>query len=258
MIRPRCSGAGGHGLDALPALPEPTRAQLFLAGISIVVALLLIAAVGVRLSERIDLTQWWVPVALVAGVVAADFVSGLLHWSADTWGRAELPVIGPRFLVPFRVHHLNPDDFIARRFVDTNGDVAALTVPALGGLLVLPLDTIWQQAFGIACLGLCALGGMTNQIHQWAHMPVPPKLVRGFQRLGLVLRPRSHSTHHDRPYDANYCITTGWCNRPLEAVGFFRRLERAITRLTGVPPRADEQPSASAHSCKRGAMARHV
>src|SRR5688500_16104527 len=165
-------GASGHMHDGLPVLPEPTRPQLFLAGLSIVVALLLLAAVAIRLSQRIDLMQWWVPAALVAGVVAADFLSGLLHWSADTWGRAELPVIGPRFLVPFRVHHLNPDDFIARRFVDTNGDVAALTVPALGGLLVLPLDTMGQQAFGIACLGLCALGGMTNQIHQWAHMPV--------------------------------------------------------------------------------------
>ena len=68
-------------------------------------------------------------------MAAADFGSGLVHWAADTWGRDDLPVIGRRLLVPFRVHHVNPDDFLRRRFVDTNGDVAFLAVPVLLGAL---------------------------------------------------------------------------------------------------------------------------
>jgi len=56
-----------------------------------------------------------------------------------------------------------------------------------------------------------------------------------------VLGRAAHATHHDRPYDAHYCITTGWCNRPLEAIGFFRRMERAITWLTGAHPRQDDE-----------------
>jgi hypothetical protein len=31
------------------------------------------------------------------------------------------------------------------------------------------------------------------------------------------------------------------CNRPLEAIGFFRRAEVAITRLTGAAPRHDDR-----------------
>ena len=228
----------------LPGLAEPTPAQLVVSGVWIAMALLLLAAAGARIGQRVSLVQWWLPVSLWAGIMAADFASGLLHWGADTWGRADLPIVGARFLVPFRVHHLNPDDFLRRRFLDTNGDVAALTIPALAGLLVFPLDLAWQQAAAVAGLAFCALAGMTNQIHQWAHMPVPPKMVRGFQALGLLLRPRHHRTHHDRPYDAHYCITTGWCNRPLEAIGFFRRLERAVTRVTGARPREDEQDRA--------------
>jgi ubiquitin-conjugating enzyme E2 variant len=82
---------------------------------------------------------------------------------------------------------------------------------------------------------------MTNQIHQWAHMPSPPPVVRWLQRGGVLLDQHAHAEHHRRPYDVHYCITTGWCNRPLEALKFFRRLETVIGALTGSSPRGDDR-----------------
>jgi ubiquitin-conjugating enzyme E2 variant len=224
-----------------PALPEASRAERVVAGLSIAAAVCLFGAVAVRVAGEVELWRWWVPIALLAGVVAADFGSGLVHWAADTWGRADMPVIGRRVLVPFRIHHLNPDDFIRRGFLDTNGDVAALTVPVLLVIVAMPLTAGWHQVVAVFGLACCGMGAMTNQIHQWAHVPSPPRFVRLCQACGLLLRPGAHATHHGRPFDAHYCITTGWCNRPLEAVAFYRALEAVITRLTGVRPREDER-----------------
>jgi plasmanylethanolamine desaturase len=200
-----------------------------------------LGAFGFRIVARLDLWQWWVPVAFVGGMAAADFGSGLIHWSADTWGRDDLPVIGHRLLVPFRVHHINPEDFLRRRFIETNGDVAFLVVPVLLGLLAVPFETAWGGPVAVFGFALCGIGMMTNQIHQWAHMRSPPRPIRALQDCGMLLGRAKHAAHHERPYDAHYCITTGWCNRPCEAIGFFRRLEAAITRVTGVRPRHDDR-----------------
>jgi ubiquitin-conjugating enzyme E2 variant len=143
--------------------------------------------------------------------------------------------------VPFRVHHINPDDFLRRRFIDTNGEVAAIAVPILLPLLALPLDSPWGGALGVFGFAFCGLGSLTNQIHQWAHVARPPALVRALQVCGVLLGRAGHAAHHARPYDRQYCITTGWCNRPLDAIGFFRRLESAVTALTGVAPRHDDR-----------------
>ena len=220
---------------------ELTRSQYVFSICSIAAALLLLALVGARLVVHVNLWRMWVPFALVGGVAAADFGSGLVHWAADTWGRDDLPVIGHRLLVPFRVHHVNPGDFLRRRFVDTNGDVAFIAACVLAALWYVRLDTPFGVGMAVFGLGFCGAGLFTNQIHQWAHMPAPPGAIRVLQDAGLILGRAAHEMHHARPYDVAYCITTGWCNRPLEAIGFYRRLERIVSALTGLRPREDDR-----------------
>jgi hypothetical protein len=151
-----------------------------------------------------------------------------------------MPMVGERVLLPFRVHRVNPDDILRRSFLEASGDVAALTIPALIALLFVPVHNEAGQIVSVAGTGCCAVGMLTNQIHQWAHRPAPPRPVRLLQALGLVLRPGDHARHHTSPFALHYCITTGWCNALLEATGFFRRLETALTALTGIRPRQDE------------------
>lgn len=224
-----------------PAVERLTGFRRFVSAVAIGAAGLLYALLVARLVTRADPWAWWAPLALGLGVAAADFASGVVHWAADTWGRDDLAVIGPRLLLPFRVHHVNPDDFVRRPFIDTNGEVAAIAVAGLAGFLLAPLETTADAVFGTFALAFCGAGVMTNQIHQWAHRSSPPLVIRMLQDCGLILHRAGHAQHHARPYDVGYCITTGWCNRLLDATGFFRALERVITRLTGVQPRHDDR-----------------
>ena len=225
----------------VPVVQPLTGLRWWVSAASIASAAALAAAHGIRLVSEIDGVQWWVPLAVVSGMVAADFSSGIVHWAADTWGRDNLPVIGPRLLVPFRVHHINPNDFVSRSFVDTNGEVAIPAALMLAGVFAIPVHTGWGLCAAVFAQAFCGLGMVTNQIHQWAHRPQVPAAVRIAQRAGLILGPSDHAVHHARPYHARYCITTGWCNAALDGVAFFRRLERLITWLTGVRPRQDDR-----------------
>ena len=205
----------------------------------IATAVLLLAAHFVRLL-KMPVHEWRLAGVFMIGAFGADFVSGIVHWTADTWGRETLPVIGRRLLRPFRVHHVNPDDFTRRGFLDVNGDVAIIVVFLLLPALFLPLDQQWGRLTEVFLFSFCLVGLPTNQVHQWAHMRRPPSLAGVLQRTGIILGRAEHSRHHVAPYAQHYCIATGWCNRVLTAIDFFPRLERLITALTGLEPRADD------------------
>lgn len=201
----------------------------------------LVGWLGLRISQHIS--HWDVSccLAIFLGWIVADFVSGCVHWLADTWGSESMPWIGPRFLKPFRVHHVTPTSFVECSFMDTNGDTALIGIPFLMSVFWVPIDTPIGFWITVLMVSFCICALPTNQIHQWAHMPNPPRAVQWLQRIGVILSIDAHRRHHAGDHDGHYCITTGFCNRLLERMGFFRWLERGVTRMTGIEPRAEEK-----------------
>jgi len=204
----------------------------------------------VRLWPAVLASPWWALSAALLGYLAADLISGLVHWGADTWCSVDLPVLGRTFLRPFREHHLDPTAITRHDFVETNGNSCLFSFPLLVlAVFLAPQSPEDQNPFWSTFLGALVFWVMcTNQFHKWAHTAFPRAPVAWLQRWHLVLPPAHHATHHAYPFTRSYCITTGWMNGPLNALGVFPTLERAITALTGALPRADDLGPAGARA----------
>lgn len=97
--------------------------------------------------------------AVVFGFVIAqflvDWISGMVHWGADTWGEFETPIVGPTLIRNFRMHHIDPQDIVKHGFVETNASSCYPMPPfiAIGLLLTpdsFPIQTYqWTIIFGV-------------------------------------------------------------------------------------------------------------
>lgn len=173
-------------------------------------------------------------IALPVTVLAADFASGLVHWFADRYFDSRTPLLGPMLIEPFREHHRDPTAMTHHDFLEVSGNNGLVTLPLAIVLLARGADAqdtiAWQLAW-VGVLLFALLIFATNQIHAWAHAQSVPRWVRRLQAARLVLSPAAHARHHEGAYDRSYCITTGWLNGPLDAVGAFERIERTLARL---------------------------
>lgn len=212
--------------------------RLYAASIVAVVPLVVLHLIG--LSASVDSTTALpVLLGLLLGLLCADLVTGVVHWACDSWGDEQTPWLGPGLIRAFREHHREPREMLEHDWIEVNGEVAAAALVALVLLSVAPIHGFVAGAplLYALMLGLIIGVGCANQLHQWAHANHPPAVVRLLQTLGVVLTPRRHDRHHRASHARAYCISTGWCNTVLDALGFWRGLEAIVSRLTGAIPR---------------------
>jgi len=192
-----------------------------------------------RLSETGSL--WMAAAGALLGLVCGDFVSGLVHWAADTYGEEQTPVIGRSLVKPFRDHHVRPLEICEHDIVETIGNTCILAAPPLALFLYVTTygETSAPVAFAVfAAVVTIGVTVATNQFHKWAHQDERPRFVSALQRARVILPPAHHREHHTAPFESSYSITNGWLNPLLNRTGFFRRLE-GVLRALGIRPSRD-------------------
>ncbi|CAJ0564479.1 unnamed protein product, partial [Mesorhabditis spiculigera] len=137
--------------------------------ISVVVGTILFSLMLVRLLSTWRVDYWMtMPIAALLGILTADFVSGLVHWGADTFGSVET-LIGRSFIRPFREHHVDPTAITRHDFIECNGDNFLVCIPNLAHMLYQHLTYSAEDLHNWAffhwyLIFLGVYSAMTNQV----------------------------------------------------------------------------------------------
>src|SRR5262245_7238533 len=167
----------------LPRLPRGTSEfpLRVMDVIWVAIAIGLVAGNVARLCTVPDIWTWTTLLAVILAAPAADFVSGVIHWTFDTWSSEHTRWIGPRLIRPFRVHHTKPKDLLGSHFFTTNADASVANLPFLLLAFLPPTDWEIGRFLAVFFVAVAIFGLPTSQIHKWAHAPRRPGWVSWLQ-----------------------------------------------------------------------------
>lgn len=245
LTGPAASAPPGSADDAAGATvgeeQRPFWVKAFdVASVSALVVLLAVAAA--RLLHVLGAADaWWavLPTAAVAAVLAADLVSGLVHWTCDRFFSETTPVIGRMLIHPFREHHRDPRAITRHGLFELCGNNALAVLLPVAGIVAAgePRPTAASVAAHGFVIAFAVSVFATNQFHKWAHAERCAAPVRWLQQARLILSPEVHGRHHRGDFSAGYCVTTGWLNPLLDAYRVLPRLEARLRALDVSRPR---------------------
>jgi len=183
---------------------------------------------------NIEVTALTSIATIVTSWIAADFGSGVLHWSVDNYGNGRTPVMG-NIIAAFQGHHSAPWTITYRGFCNNVWKLCIpFGVPTAAAISYLagaenPMVSLFFAVF-------CSAEILSQELHKWSHMTKKevPAFANTLQDLGISIGRVQHSKHHMAPYDGNYCIVSGFCNEALDNSGFFRWLEHRVYEMNGV------------------------
>ena len=200
---------------------------------------------------------WFLIVVIVLfGLFIADFFSGLLHWAFDTWFSEETPMM-KRVVLIVREHHVYPQHIFRYKFHYEAGTVSwaslAHTLPVIGTVTLIidaPTPVGYSAVFISVMLSIFTL--FMLQFHKLGHRRINSRILMVLQRSHLLMSVQHHSQHHRGRHDIKYCLINGWADYVCDKVGFWRGVERVISRLTGAVPRKNDDVWMGAYR-RRGA-----
>ncbi|XVJ68309.1 MAG: hypothetical protein HEQ39_00640 [Rhizobacter sp.] len=181
--------------------------------------------------------------SLIAAVLLADLVSGVVHWAEDAYARVKpqrkIALIN-KIAEENDLHHERPRAFLAKGWWASSWDLFFVG----SALLCLAWGLGW---FNPAVLLFVVLSVNANQIHKWTHQNASEKpwWVLRLQRAYLLQTPRHHGRHHQGEKNSHYCVITNFLNPLLEEVGFWRRLESGVEKVTGRKPQHGNKPTST-------------
>jgi ubiquitin-conjugating enzyme E2 variant len=178
--------------------------------------------------------------APVVGYFIADFASGIVHWSMDTW--FDERSLG-RVVAIAREHHTHPQNILGYDFFVHSALGSAPSAAVIGPIaLATALFPVSVMTYSVVIIyfitSTCLLFG--NTFHSFAHRPSRSPLVRFAQKIHFVIPAEHHWVHHRGDQTIRYCVINGWANFVCDPLRVWRGLEWLVQTLTGAVPRRDD------------------
>lgn len=227
-----------------PDRPSARTTWIHVAGAMANLALTAVSTNWLVLNHASAGVAGWISI-FAMGIFVADVVSGVLHWTFDTWFDVHSEALR-RMVISVRRHHLYPKEVLLMHFWEDAGVLswfgALLVVPPLvANLLLRAAPSTLRFCITGASVVASLLVAFMLEFHKLGHRYARSRLLVAAQRLGLLLSPDHHGKHHRGNHDRNYCLINGIADRTLGAIGLFRWLERAVHAVTGAVPRLDDE-----------------
>lgn len=155
--------------------------------------------------------------------LAADFITGIVHWWQDAYGNPTWPILGKYVISPNLRHHEDPRAMLKISYW------SRVWTSVVTGILILTIFWLcgwcpWQLIVGIA------FASQGNEVHAMGHRTDKEngKFVLFLQKIGVVQRRRTHGWHHKAPYDTNFFVMTEFLNPPFNTIKFWEKTERFL------------------------------
>src|ERR1700722_6471337 len=173
-------------------------------------------------------------VKIMATVLAADFVAGLIHWLEDAYVREDTPLIGKRIARPNIVHHHYPRYMVRHNWWKTSWDLMLVSAALVMAAWFADLLTWEVWLFAI-------LSANANELHKWEHRTRKEngRLISFLQDIRVLQTAKHHARHHTDPKESHYCTITNFLNSVLDGMNFWNGVEWALARTVGLNRRED-------------------
>jgi plasmanylethanolamine desaturase len=169
-------------------------------------------------------------IKVIGLVLAADFITGTVHFLLDQYGSPETPIIGKYVIDRNARHHQDPRQIVESSYLKltwTSWLLGTIIVAASYYLGILNWEIVFTMVYG----------ANANMIHKWTHQTKKEngKFVGFLQKIKLVQSRKHHGWHHKAPFDVNYCILTDWLNPILDKIRFWETTTK-ILMMVGMKP----------------------
>jgi hypothetical protein len=170
----------------------------------------------------------------ITTILLADFVSGVVHWTEDTFWTENTPVMGHWVVKSNVLHHKNGSAITRNTWLQSSWGLLIVGIIVLGICVMFEVLTWHIWLFLILSVN-------ANQIHKWNHISRNkiPSLVGLLQKFKIIQSPKHHANHHKGIKNTHYCVITDFTNPILDKLGFWRLLESLLVPPFKAPRRTD-------------------